>query len=295
MPMLTWRLWYALCHPPYQHPLFARTAAARPGSNHILRTLTFTAFYLTACMLLTLAWPVFLMNVPLMLLVAAACANTIYSLSWASRISRALAYEREQETYDLICLLPVGALGAGWALSTAHLHRSAVFRTLRLLMRSLLVALAGALLLVLPVLMSISSGGSTALGLFLLLDHGLVLAAAFYCDHIQSLTLAYLIGMTTATIARDRINAQLWSGGIFLLLQLVIYLLTLMFSLVLIPAVLNHFQLAEISSSVGAPVLRLMVFYTLREVAIGFAWRLLAHQCNASPTDRTAIIQTSVL
>jgi hypothetical protein len=289
--MLTWRLWHALCHPPYRHPLFTRIAAAHIGGNGVLRTLRVVAFYLMTCVLLTLGWPIFLINVPLMLLFAAASTNTIYSMTWASRIGSAIAHEREQETYDLICLLPVGALGAGWALSTAHLHRSALFRTLRLLMRSLLVALAGALLLVLPVVMSMSSGGSTSIGLFLLLDHGLVLAAAFYCDHIQSLTLAYLIGMNIASTAQNRINAQLWSGGIFLLLQMLIYMMTLIFSLVLIPALLNHLHVDEMSVTICTPMLTLAIFYALHEIAIWFAWRRLAHQFNASPADQDSIFR----
>lgn len=287
--MLTWRLWQALCHPPYRHPLFARTASASFGSTPLLRALRFAAFYVTACTLFTLSWPIILSSPALVLLSAAASANTLYSLTWAARIGSAIAREHEQKSYDLLCLLPVGALGAGWALSTAHLHRSALFRTLRLLMHSLALALLGALLTIIPVMLTLASGSPASYGLFLLLDYGAALAAAFYFDHVQSVTLAYLIGMITASIARNRINAQLWSAGFFLLLQGLVYLLILILGIVLLPAALHRLHLSQVAINVVLPIICLAAFYAVREAIIRLLWRLLAHEFNASDADQDSI------
>lgn len=284
--MLSWKLWRALCRPPYNHPLFVRVANAHNGSSSILRTFKFTGFYLIACVLFTLAWPFILINPALVLLFAAASANTIYAMSWAARIGTAIAHEREQYTFDLICLIPVGALGAGWALSTAHLHRSALFQNLRLLMHSLTVALIGALITTIPVTLTLASGSSTSYSLFLLLDYGIAITAAFYFDHIQSVTLAYLVGMITASIAQNRINAQLWSVGVFLLLQLFVYLLTLIIGIVVLQAPL---YVDDTARNAIMPLLWLAIFYALREGVIRLIWRLLAHQFNAGPSEQAGI------
>lgn len=284
--MLTWKLWRALCRPPYHHPLFMRIASAHIGGSSMLRTLKFTGFYLTACTLITLAWPFILINPALMVLFAATSANTIYAVSWAARIGTAIAYEREQETYDLICLMPVGALGAGWALSTAHLHRSALFQTLRLFMNSLAIALIGALIATIPVMLTLASGSAASYGLFLLLDYGIAVTAAFYFDHIQSVTLAYLVGMMTASVAQNRINAQLWSVGAFLLLQMFVYLLTLITGIVVLQALLHTDGIVR---NAIMPLLWLAIFYALREVVIRLMWRFLAHQFNAGPSDQAGI------
>ncbi len=293
--MFTWKLWHALCHPPLRHPLFVRIVTAPPGGSLIRRTLKFTAIYLLACLLLTLAWPVILSNPPLVVLVSAASVNTIYSTLCAARIGSALAREREQATFDLICLMPMGALGAGWALSTAHLHRSALFRTLRLLLHSMAIALIGALLTIIPVTLTLASGSPASYELFMLLNYGGALVAAFYFDHIQSLTLAHLTGMITASVAKDRINARLWSTGVFLLLQLLIYLVTIIAAFVLLPALLRQLRMSEMAINMALPLLCLAIFYSLRELSIRLAWRFLAHQFNASTADQREILRTLVL
>jgi hypothetical protein len=271
-----------------------RILGAHLGSTPVIRTLKFTAIYFMACMLLTLAWPLFLSKPLLSLLLAAAAANTFYSMIWAARIGSAIAREREIATYDLICLIPAGALGAGWALSSAHLHRSSLFRMLRLLMHSLAAALMGALLTTIPVMLTLASGSPASYGLFLLLDYGVAAAAAFYLDHIQSLTLAYLIGMTTAAMAQNRINAQLWAVSGFLLLQMLTYLFTLIIALVLLPMPQAPLHMSDIALRAVTPLLWLASFYTLREILIRLMWRILARQFNASPTDQRDIFRTFV-
>lgn len=285
--MLSWKLWRALCRPPDNHPLFLRVANAHTSGSSILRTLKFTGFYLVACVLLTLAWPFILINPALVILFTAASANTIYAMSWAARIGTAIAHERKQQTYDLICLMPVGTLGAGWALSAAHLHRSALFQNLRLLMHSLTIALIGALITSIPVFLTLASGSSASYGLFLLLDYGITITAAFYFDHIQSVTLAYLVGMITASIAHNRINAQLWSVGAYLLLQISVYLLTLITGLVLLQAPL--YTNDRVRNAI-MPLLWLAAFYMLREGLIRLMWRLLVHRFNAGPSDQAGIL-----
>ena len=277
-----------LVPPPYRHPLFQRIISAHFGGTPTTRALKFTAIYLTACMLLTLTWPFFLNNPLPALLLAGASVNTFYSVIWAARIGSAIAREHEMDTYELISLMPVGALGAGWALSSAHLHRSSLFRILRLLMHSIAAALIGALLTTIPVIFTLASGSPASFGLFLLLEYGVVVAAAFYFDHIQSLTLAYLTGMMTASIAQNRINAQLWSVGAFLLLQMFVYLLTLIIGIMGLQVLFKNDSL--IFSAV-MPLAWLAIFYAIREGVIRLIWRLMARQFNASSADQNGIFR----
>src|SRR5690606_33264418 len=113
------------------------------------------------------------------------------------------------------------------------------------------------------------------------------ITAAFYFDHIQSVTLAYLVGMITASIAHNRINAQLWSVGAYLLLQISVYLLTLITGLVLLQAPL--YTNDRVRNAI-MPLLWLAAFYMLREGLIRLMWRLLAHRFNAGPSDQAGIL-----
>ncbi|MBZ0298275.1 MAG: hypothetical protein K8J31_00955 [Anaerolineae bacterium] len=291
--MLTWQLWRALTHPPRHNPLFERILHS--GLNHrnrFLRTLQVAAVYVCACVLISLIWPLWMINAGLVTVLMAAAGNTIHSMVWASTISSAIARERDQDTYDLLCMLPTGALGAGWTLSTAHLHRSPIFRALRIVVHNLAMAIVGAFLttMLIPALMILAPGSPAVWGLFLLLVYGVTLAAAAYLDYIQSLTLASLIGMIVPSYALDRINAQLWSTAGFLLIRLTLYLAALIAGFIIVPELLNGFGPQNPAVQISLPLLRLAIFYGLHEAAIAWAWHILKQQFSAHPSDLEKIL-----
>jgi len=294
--MLTWKLWRALCSPPYAHPLFQRTITTHAIRSRLRRFVELMTGYFILCAIATLVWPLLFMNPATIVLVIVACSNTVYSMTWAFRVSTSIAREHELETYDLLCLQPSGALGVGWALCTGNLYRSSLFRGLRFLMPMISISVTLALIIALgiPILLSISSNGQIeeATQLLTTLVYALTLAIAFfYIDHIQSLVLANLVGMITPTFISDRLYSGLWSVGGFLTLQIATYLITFIVSFLILPAFYTGSETLHISLIYSA--LRLLIFYALREGLILMIWHLLAQRFNANDSDLTQITQST--
>lgn len=260
-----------------------------------MRALRVTTAYLAACTVFTLAWPIIIEHAPMLLLFAAAAANSIYSMVWATRISSTLAREHELRTYDLLSLIPTGAFGAGWTLSTACLHHDTLFQRLRLALQLCAAAVGTALFiaLLLPLVMLLTPNSPVTFGLFLLLNYGVMLAVAFYLDHIQSLTLAHLTGMLAASHIQNRVTAQVWSTAGFLLLQLLTYLVTLILGFVLLPPLLQALQLDSAFIHSILPVMRVLILYGVHEVMVFIVWRTLLHHFNTDADDAQMLLATA--
>ncbi len=290
--MLTWKLWRALCSPPYAHPLFQRTISTHFIRSRMRRLVELMTGYVVMCALATLVWPMLFMNPAIIVLVVVACSNTLYSMIWAFRVSTAIAREYELETYDLLCMQPSGALGVGWALCTGNLYRSQFFRGLRFVMPmiSISVTLALVIALAIPILLAISSDGQAETSqLLMTLVYALSLAIAFfYIDHVQSLLLANLIGMITPTYIPDRLYAGLWAVSGFLTVQIAVYLLTLIASFIILP-IFHSASMLHVSLIFS--ILRLVIFYALREGIILVIWHLLAQRFNANPTELRTVFK----
>ena len=283
--MLTWYLWQALYNPPQDNPLFQRAVTAQSVKEGSIHKLGIFAMYWLACIALTLVWPLLITNAPTLLVILIAAGNTIYGTAWAASISATIARERETDTYDLLCLLPPGAPGADWILSTACLYRSSLFRQLRLLVRILATALMGALIaaMLIPAVFALTPGDLQALSpsLFLALVYGLTAGAGFYIDHVQSLVLGNVVGMLVSTYTPNRLNARLLAAGLFVLLKLLVYLLVLTLGFEILDGRLE---------SVTLPLVRLFVFYVLHEAVIAALWQVLTLRLETSPHEMRRII-----
>ena len=282
--MLTWRLWRALCSPPSTHPLFQRSTGLPSGTHHLVRQLQITVFYLGSCLILTLIWPLLVSNTPGVLIIGVLSGNSLYAMICAKNISAAIAYEREQATYDLLCLLPTGALGVGLALSSAQMYRSPFFQTTRLIMRLLALALIGALgiALVFPLAVALSSegGGTSAVELLVGIVQAIALALGLYIDYIQSLILAQMVGMLTPGYTHNRLNAQLVAASAFLSLQLLTYISTLVLVFSLPPLIPS-----PVISTIAVPLLALIAFFAIREAFIAILWRQFVTISNTSAQE----------
>jgi hypothetical protein len=282
--MITWRLWRALCNPPSTHPLFRRSSSFIPDTRRLVRELQIAAVYLGSCLVLSLIWPLLVSNALGALIVAIVTGNTFYSLGCTRNISAAIAHERELETYELLCLTPAGALGVGWALSTAQLYRSPIFQITRLIVRLIAIAVTGALLIFLiwPLVTAFNSESDTVATSQLLVRtvQAIALALGLYVDYVQSVILAQVIGMLSPVYTQSRFNAQLAAAGGFLLLQL----LTLLAALILVIS-LNGILHQPLFSNAVIPVLGLIVFFAVREAFIMILWLRLMDQLNSSPQD----------
>jgi hypothetical protein len=117
------------------------------------------------------------------------------------------------------------------------------------------------------------------------LVYALVLIAAFYIDDIQSIVLGSLAGMLTPLYARNRVDARLWTMGLYLLVQVMTYVSVLLIGFVFIPTLSARIAITGIHSDIALPLLGFAVFYGVREFGIALLWNHLARRLNADPSE----------
>jgi hypothetical protein len=222
------------------------------------------------------------MIVPILLLIFT-FNGLIYGLVWGVKISTAIAKTYEASIFDVLSLSPAGALGATWAMGTGCLYRNREFGDLNFpetwTIRLFVVIFASMALGTL-------SGARRANELVLpVLVYALVLIAAFYVDDIQSIVLGSLAGMLTPLYARNRVDARLWTMGLYLLVQVMTYLSVLLIGFVFLPAFSARVSTTGLHSDIALPLLGFTVFYGIREFGIALLWNHLARRLNADPRE----------
>jgi hypothetical protein len=207
----------------------------------------------------------------------------IYGLIWGIKISSAIARTYEASIFDVLSLSPAGALGATWAMGTGCLYRNRAFGDLNFpetwTIRLFVVIFASMAL-------GTISGVRRANELVLpVLIYALVLIAAFYIDDIQSIVLGSLVGMITPLYTRNRVDARLWTMGLYLLMQAMTYLSVLLVGFVFLPMLSARIAITGLHGDVVLPLLGFTVFYGIREVGIAVLWNHLARRLNADPRE----------
>jgi hypothetical protein len=289
--MMTQKLWHALNHPPARHPLFRRTVILPPASRRrfvsgatVLIELVLGVAY-NAPTLLFLLMPFYLLVIGL-----------AYGLDCALRVSTTITKEHEERTFDLLSLAPTGIWGTNWVLATSSLYRNRDFDRLFTIIRT---ALATALVLtcIVALIAAMSLTGSRpswqpqANNLDGLLQVTvdflgmLALLAAIYVEYVQSTVLGSLVGLVISTYAHNRLDASLWSFGIFLLLQVSIYTAAWFIGFELLPEIYEWLNINGWYASFTLPVLRVAAFFLLREGLIAALWRALIARLNMSPGE----------
>jgi|FLYN01.1.fsa_nt_gi hypothetical protein len=290
--MTTWRLWRALTHPPYNHPLFWRTLLNKAPEAPVRQwpsgqvALGFLLLFICSAALfprqMTMIALAAFMVVPFLLLIFT-FNGMIYGLVWGVKISTTIAKTYEASIFDVLSLSPSGALGALWAMGTGCLYRNREFGDLNFpetwTVRLFVVIFASMALGTL-------SGARRAHELALpVLVYALVLIAGFYVDDVQSIVLGSLVGMLTPLYAHNRVDARMWTMGLYLLIQVVTYLSALIAGFVILPAIYERLGIDRVSGHIALPLLAFAVFYGLRELAIALLWHNLTERLNADPSE----------
>jgi hypothetical protein len=228
--------------------------------------------------------------------------GVLYGIDCALRISTTIAKEHEDRTFDLLSLAPTGTWGTNWALATSSLYRNRDFDRLFSIVRA---ALATGLVLTCIVamiaVMSLSPTRPTRLpqpdSMDMLIRVAadflavLALIAAIYVEYVQSTILGSLVGLFVPTYARNRLDASLWSFGVFLLLQVSTYTLAWIIGFNLLPGVYERLHINGWYVSFTLPVLRVAAFFLLREVIILMIWRALVQRLNVPVSDVELVMQ----
>lgn len=283
--MVTPWLWRALNRPPSTHPVFQRTVVLPVYSE--AQYLSWAGLMISLIIGLSRYAPTLLfLLMPVILLVL----GLTYGLDCALRVGSAITREWERDTFSLLSLTPSGPFSAMWTLSTSALYRNHDFMRLRDIMRvSLSSGVVGAIA-VAGVLVVITSNTFTrfpqpATLTFAHLLNVLVILGAVYAEYVQSLALGLLVGMVISTYARSRLDGSLWIFGLYLLLQAVVYVLTLALGFSLLPLVVDYLHLTGEYTLVSLSLLRLGIFCAVREVVVIGLWRLLLYRLNVIPSE----------
>jgi hypothetical protein len=303
--MMTWTLWWALRHPHSTHPLFRRMLRSQPGGVRILDE-AFILRFMSRLMSLVLIVAVFalapiiltsILGAPiLMLLIIQA-----FGIRYAVNVGSAIASEQERGTYELTSLFPQGALGANWMMGSGCLHKGSSFVWLqgavRLVLGFLITVLVVGYVVAIIIMISEYMGSSlarTSVTAFITLSNYASLVAAFYFDYVQSVVLGSLVGMIVPIYVHNRFDARLWSLSSYMLLQLTVYLTTWLVGFVLLPEALERLTLAGWQVEISLPILRVAVFYFVREGIIAGLWHMLAQRLNAHSTEINLIFRQAV-
>lgn len=279
---MTWKLWYALRNPPYNTPLFQRIYRSNNPQGRLRRILQISLAYLFTCLVFTLIWPALTTNFAFVALMIIAASNNLFGIIWANRIAVTLARENELQTFDLLCLIPMGRFGAVWSLSTASLHATHMFRSMGFLVRWLSIGFITTLgiALLIPLLLLTQAQDMEVLILLHPLLYAVTLALAFYVDYIQAVVTASVIGMLASTYTMNTVNVRILAVGNFLLLQVSVYLVTLIMGFILAESIFSPYIRDLPLITLLLPIVRLTIFYLLHEAVIVLSWRLLLQRFN---------------
>lgn len=276
--MLTWKLWYALQRPPMRNPLFRRAYIAPEQP---------IAWYIGLAQ-----WIGILFALPIIAFTA-----MIYGIGWSVGIGNLIGKERAQGTFDLISLCPSGPLGMSWAIATGYLYHHQTFQNIiqraNLHLRVVTVAvLLAAMDVVLQTMQAQFIDNFTRTPLILLLGFRFVtLLAALYIDHLQSLALTLLVGMTAPTMTENRMQAQLYAFAIYLGAQIGSYLLMFVIGFSLVPGLFNLLRLDGWLVELIVLLVRLGVLVGSRELFITLLWNTLSEQINADRKEVDGLVR----
>jgi hypothetical protein len=278
----TWILWRHLLH-PNAHPLFQRTLKTPVDS--LTRPYAAWIVLLVGSLACCGTWTLnaqFRSFIVFILLMAMIVFSSLYTLVWVVGITGTIIREHERGTYDQLCVLPSGALGAHWAMCAASLHRHDALGWIDLLRKlmtgTLLIALLSSLLIV-----TLRQAVLDATQFFWLVLDMIALVTASYAEHVQSILLGSLTGMLVPVYTRNRADARISAAVLFLALQAATLLATLLIALVFLPTLYSFLSITD--WYISPTLVSLLVFFLLREGLIIALWRILVHQLNASPAE----------
>lgn len=251
--ILTLRIWAALSLPDESNPLFARVRA-QPAVVPGARFLRPIARVYTALSVLISALLVII--APLALLVVSNVLGALVAFNVTSTINR----EREQGTYDLLALTPMGLGNANWLIGVATIHRLHVLERLASLR---VFTITATILLMLALL------AGTVISAFALL----ALLLAIHIDVIQSQIVGCLSGMLAQQFEGS--GSPFAAVAIFVFAQIIAVYLPATATAILLYNALRGFALERwVIESITALVAVLLIF-ALHEIVIRWMWRAL--------------------
>ncbi|MBI1259996.1 MAG: hypothetical protein GC204_21210 [Chloroflexi bacterium] len=296
--MLSWKLWRALNRPPLRSPLFRRAYLRQGPPNQMVPLRIPLLGVIKNVSMMVLPVVVILIGAPMLMLlyyVALLIAplllplgNTIYGLMQVYSTSGNIAHERNQQTYDVLCTSPAGVLGMHWSYCTGWIHYHWLYRIIMvgLLVTGILASVFG--------LSSQIVFGDAQPSLAIMATRALALGIIFVIDYGQTIVLSSLVALIAPTYAENDGSVRLWSISLFLILQLAVYLPTLLLGSYALPSSFALMGLDPMLAGVLIPLLLLAFFTILRELIISGLWYAAREQLSTTKLELDAITQVAL-
>ena len=296
--MLTLRLWRSLSRRTPLTAVYRRLHLRRifieqqplilPG----IAAVTSIAFIILPILLIFLGVPLFVLTYIFLLPYALPFILVLitgYGLLLCMNVSAELAREHERGVYDVLCSCPPGRLGVHWAYVATWLSRHSSMQRVFvgiLVVGSIAVFVGAVRTVVHPEPVSIADKDQSLLWFAIALGN----IASLWITYLQTLVLSSLTAMLTGTLVRQAANARLYSDGIFLSLQVVLYVLISFinsgFASGNVPYTIEQFIVTQ--------VLALLIAYTLREGANWLLWKTVVRTLSASPSELDPIMHGGI-
>lgn len=284
--MYTWLLWRALQSPPTKNPLFLQMQT-------IVKPSWLDRFWdglnVALVLLLFIKPPIFALIILSIPIVYPMLSSTLYGVLFSMRTSTMIFARRQQGSYDLIRISPVGAWASFWAVCAGSVHRNDDLKRLNRYLKRILTILLGLGLMLLfasPILPTEhlrTEFITMAMVVF-------TVQALMILELTQSSVLSSLMGMMFAITAHTTVDSRIGALVGFLMIQLTTYLT----SLVLLSSFLYpRLVIADTSSAIATFVgcIALMGYVAiLRELIISILWRLISRQLNTSRDEMRRLI-----
>jgi hypothetical protein len=290
--MTTWKIWRALHNPPALHPVFKRVVLL-PASTDNQQNVGWASLTIHLVLGLGQHYPtILLLLMPIILLFT----GITYGIDCAIRVGNAIAKEHENDTFNLLSLSPSGALGASWAMCTSSLYHNRDFDRFHSIMRGTITIAIITIVLIASVLIigrskEVNRAYQPALPTVIHIVDLTAVMLALYFEYMQSAIVGSLIGMFVPTYTQNRVDTRIYTFGGFLFLQIATYFLAYLIGFMILPELYNRLQIVGEEIEMSLSILRLAVFFIIREIMITALWRILVERLNARPSELELTMQ----
>jgi len=285
----SFQLWRCLRYPPRNHPVFRHTAAIARHSHPPIPRWIQIAGGLGLLFIICAIWSPSMILAGLAILFASPVVflvanGTVYGLLWAVSASGILRRYRQHGAHELLSLSPTDPLEIDWLFCQGTLHRGGGLEQIHTAVRLLLGLGLGFVLVITfftttnAIALSDTATGPATIRLAFTVLLGYPLLGALYIDHIQSTVISGLVAILIADIARSDLECRVWSAGLFLGLQVIVYT---GIGVGLLPILAWRTGLSGSLSLLGGGVLALFILYTLRESLVQLLWTLIKRRLRA--------------
>lgn len=216
--------------------------------------------------------------------------SLIYGLDCAVRVSQLIAFERKNNTFELLALCPSGALAVCWALCTSQLYQQQQFSRLREIFSTstriafgIIAVLLG--LIIIVSFFTIISAPKLVLPALIPLINVEALVTLLYTEYIQSTVIGCLVGLIISTFGISVLDSFLYAPAIFFLIKIASYVVSLFAGFYLLDMIYQQIGLQGGGIDILLTLLRVTVIVVIQDVIIRLLWRLAIKRTDTMPDD----------